>query len=86
MDKTQLIGIGAGILTSTAMLPQLIKIIKEKKAENISILMLIILISGLSLWAVYGFMKEDWPIIITNCFSILVNLLMLLFGIKYKNR
>jgi MtN3 and saliva related transmembrane protein len=86
MDKTQLIGIAAGVLTAISMLPQLIKIIKEKKAENISLLMLIVLVSGLCLWAVYGFMKNDLPIIVTNCFSILVNILMVIFRIKYKDR
>jgi len=85
MDKIQIIGIAAGVLTAISMLPQLIKIIKEKKAENISIIMLIVLISGLILWAVYGFLKMDWPIIITNCFSVMVNLLMVFFRIKYKD-
>ena len=32
MDITQIIGIAAGVLTSIAMLPQLIKIFKEKKS------------------------------------------------------
>lgn len=39
----------AGGLTSVAMLPQLIKVLKEKNAEDIAIAMLLVLISGLSL-------------------------------------
>ncbi|HVG40331.1 MAG TPA: SemiSWEET transporter [Chitinophagaceae bacterium] len=85
MNTTQIIGITAGILTSFSMLPQLIKIIKEKKAESISLLMLIVLITGLTLWMIYGIKKEDWPIIITNAFSILVNVLLTIFRIKYRN-
>ncbi len=84
MDLTQIIGIAAGVLTSIAMLPQLIKIIKEKKAENVSVVMLMVLIAGLSLWAVYGFMKNDLPIIITNCFSVLLNIVILTLRIKYS--
>ena len=84
MDMTQWIGIGAGILTAVSMLPQLIKIIKEKKAEEISIVMVLVLLAGLIMWTVYGIMKMDWPIIITNCFSILINILLLIFRIKYK--
>ena len=86
MDKTQLIGIAAGILTAVSMLPQLLKIIKEKKAENVSIWMLIVLISGLVLWAVYGFMKKDWPIITTNLFSVLLNLVLVFFRHKYREK
>jgi MtN3 and saliva related transmembrane protein len=86
MDKTQWIGIIAGVFTATSMLPQLIKVIKEKKAEDISLLMLIVLLTGISLWVVYGIMKKDMPIIATNAFSLLVNVLMIFFRIKYKDR
>lgn len=83
---TQWIGIVAGIFTATSMLPQLIKVIKEKKAEEISLLMLFVLLVGISLWIVYGVMKKDWPIIGTNSFSLLINILMIIFRIKYKDR
>jgi MtN3 and saliva related transmembrane protein len=84
MDITQITGIAAGVLTSIAMLPQLIKILKEKKAENVSVVMLLVLIAGLALWAVYGFMRSDLPIIITNCFSVLLNSIVLTLRIKYS--
>ncbi len=84
MDIVQWVGIGAGVLTAFSMLPQLIKVIKEKKAEEISITMVIVLIAGLSLWVAYGVLKEDWPLIITNSFSVLVNILLLIFRFKYS--
>jgi MtN3 and saliva related transmembrane protein len=84
MDIVQWVGIGAGLLTAFSMLPQLIKVIKEKKAEEISITMVIVLIAGLSLWVAYGVLKEDWPLIITNSFSVLVNILLLIFRFKYS--
>ena len=86
MDKIQIIGIVGGILKDNSMLPQLIKVIKEKEAENVSLLMLIVLISGLSLWTVYGFMRDDWPIIATNLFSLLVNIVLTVFRIKYAGK
>ena len=85
-DLTQIIGISAGTLTAVSMLPQLLKIIKEKEAEDISFFMLFILISGLVLWTIYGFMKEDIPIIVTNAFSILLNLVLLFFRLKYRKK
>jgi MtN3 and saliva related transmembrane protein len=78
------IGILAGIGTSVSLLPQLIKIIKEKKAGDISYFMIGILMVGLIGWVWYGILKKDAPIIITNCFSILVNTCMVIFTIKYK--
>jgi MtN3 and saliva related transmembrane protein len=84
MDTTEWIGIAAGVLTSISMLPQLIKMIKEKKAGDVSIVMLLVLIAGLALWAVYGFMREDIPIIVTNCFSFVLNIIVLTLRIKYN--
>jgi len=85
-DKTQLIGIIAGICTGISMLPQLIKIIKEKKANDISWFMLFILLGGLAGWVWYGILKEDYPIIITNSFSFLVNVAIIFFTIRYRKR
>ena len=84
MDTTQIIGIAAGICTATSLLPQVIKTFKEKKAEDVSLMMLLLLQAGLILWIIYGFKREDLPIIITNCFSLLVNITMVVLRIRYK--
>lgn len=68
------------------MLPQLIKVIKEKKAEDISILMLVVLMAGIAMWIVYGVFRDDWPIIITNSFSLLINITLTFFRVKYRNK
>ncbi|MEJ0104834.1 MAG: SemiSWEET transporter [Bacteroidota bacterium] len=87
MDNYSLyIGIMAGVCTALSLLPQLFKIIKEKKADDISYFMLFILIAGIAGWIWYGILKEDYPIIITNGFSFLINLLVIGFSIKYKNK
>jgi MtN3 and saliva related transmembrane protein len=67
----------AGVLTSVSMIPQLVKVIREKNVEDISLLMLLVLISGLSLWVWYGFVKDELPIILSNSFAVLVNISLL---------
>jgi MtN3 and saliva related transmembrane protein len=81
-----IIGTIAGILTSISMVPQLIKVIKNKDVENISWRMITILLCGVSLWVVYGIMKMEWPIILSNAFSVLVNATLLFCYFKYKNK
>lgn len=83
---TLIIGIIAGILTAASMLPQVFKTLKTKKAEHVSPLMLVILICGVSLWFYYGVKKNDLPIIITNGFSVLVNVFMLFLRWKYRKQ
>jgi MtN3 and saliva related transmembrane protein len=80
----QVTGIIAGSITALSTLPQLIKIIKEKKVEDISIWMLIVLITGLGFWTLYGFLKHDIAILVTNLFSLLVNFILVGLRIKYK--
>lgn len=83
MNTPGIIGIVAGILTSSSLLPQLIKIIKEKKVEDLSISMFLTLLIGLMMWIVYGVLRTDWPIIITNGFSVTLNLCILVLRFKY---
>ena len=83
---SQYVGIVAGILTGVSLLPQLIKIIKEKKANSISFGMLAVLLAGLCGWIVYGVLKKDYPIIVTNSFSLLTNIIIVVFTAKYKDR
>jgi len=85
MDENVL-GIIAGILTSVSMIPQLIKVIKEKDAENLSWVMLTILITGLSLWVWYGFLQDELPIIVSNAFAVLVNITLLICFLIFKKK
>ncbi len=82
----QIVGIAAGICTGISMLPQLIKIIKEKNVDDISWFMLVILMAGLGGWVWYGVLKKDYPIIVTNAFSILVNGAILFCRIRFKKK
>jgi MtN3 and saliva related transmembrane protein len=85
MESNSLIGLTAGICTCISMVPQLVKIIREKKAENISYIMLLVLMLGLAIWVWYGINKNDFPVIFTNTFSFIVNMLILVFTIRYKS-
>jgi len=85
-DLTLYIGVFAGICTAMSLLPQLLKIIREKKANAISYGMLSILMIGLITWIVYGSLKSDYPIILTNSVSLVLNILIVIFTVKYKSR
>ena len=81
-----ILGLVAGGITSVAMLPQLVKVLKEKDVEDISLLMILFLITGLSLWVWYGFIKDEIPIILSNSFAVLVNIFLLFSYFKYRKK
>lgn len=81
----EIIGLIAGIFTSTALIPQLITTIKKKKAHDISPLLFVVMLTGNSLWTYYGFLKDDFPIILSNLFSVCLNSVMLILKYIYRN-
>lgn len=79
-----IIGGLAGVLTTVAIIPQIIKALRSKQVDDISPVFLSILIIGLGLWVIYGLLIQDYPIIITNGVSFLLNGLMLF--LYYTNK
>ena len=86
MSIETIVGVGASVFTATSLLPQLIKLIKEKKSQDVSIVMLAVLFTGLALWIVYGILKRDWIIVVSNSFALIVNFLSGILTIRYKRR
>ena len=82
INLIDLIGILAGIFTTIAVIPQIYKAIKTKKTKDISPVFFTIMIIGVSLWTVYGILQNDYPIIITNGISTILNLTMLIIYIR----
>lgn len=79
-----ILGIIAGVFTTIAVLPQVFKVIKTKSAQDISIWMFVCLLIGVGSWTVYGILKNDWPIIITNGLSVLFNGIMVYIKLKFS--
>jgi MtN3 and saliva related transmembrane protein len=73
-----LIGLSAGICTTLANLPQLIKAWSTRETDDISLKTLLLLGFGLILWVLYGVLHEDIIIILANGVS-----LMILAGLLY---
>ena len=82
--QPEIVGLSAGICTSISLLPQLLKLPRHKKAEDISLFYLGILFVGLGLWIWYGILRKDLPIVVTNGFSLVINAIIIVVGIRYK--
>jgi len=82
----ELFGYSAAILTTLAFLPQLIKTFKTKKAEDVSLITLIMFLTGVSSWIVYGYKISSIPILIANVITFILNLLILIFKVYYSKK
>ena len=77
-------GYSAAILTTFAFLPQLMKTLKTKKAEDVSLVTLIMFISGVGSWIIYGYKISSSPILIANITTFVLNLFILISKIYYS--
>ncbi len=84
MDLTVALGLLAGGLTTISFVPQVLKIWKTKSAEDVSLKMFLALCMGVALWLVYGFIKKDTAILVTNSVTLLLGLAILGMKLKFK--
>lgn len=84
MNFTDIMGLLAGFCVTVSVIPQIIKVWKTKKVKQISLLTFSVLTFGIAIWVVYGILKNDFPIIITNSISLFLNLIMVYFLIYYE--
>lgn len=82
----QILGFVAGIFTAISLIPQIVKIVKVKKAQDISLTYLLILLFGIALWITYGIMRKDGPVIMTNVLSAIINIITIILGLRYKRQ
>ena len=83
MILNTIIGYSAAVLTTVAFLPQVIKIIRYKDTDSISLSTFILFFIGICLWFIYGIMNNDIPIIIANLITGALAFIILVYKIKY---
>jgi len=84
METSGIIGLLAGLTTTFAFLPQIIKTFRTKETKNISLTMYVIYMIGVLMWFVYGYLIGEIAILVSNSFSFVFGLSMLYLKIKHK--
>ena len=82
--NVEFFGYFAAILTTVAFLPQLIKTLNTKKAEDVSLITLIMFITGVGSWIIYGYKISSSPILIANIMTFILNLFILISKLYYS--
>ena len=80
----EIIGLVAGGLSSALFVPQIVKIIKQKSAEEISLVTCIIGIVSSLLWLWFGIEQNHISMIITNSISVVATTILFIFKMIYS--
>ena len=81
---TDAIGLVAGLLTTMAFIPQVLKIYNTKSGKDISGRMISMFSIGLVLWLIYGIIIHSTPIIVANAFTLVLALAIIVLKIRYS--
>ena len=82
--NVDIFGYFAAILTTVAFLPQLVKTLNTKKADDVSLTTLILFIIGVLSWIIYGYKISSTPILIANIITLILNLMILISKIYFS--
>lgn len=80
-----LVGLIAGLLTSIAALPQVVKTWRSRHARDLSIWQPLLLSLGVALWLIYGMLIGDTPLILANITPLICNLLLTVMKLKFSD-
>jgi len=86
MLVTDFVGYAATIVASTSLVPQLAKVIRTKSANDVSLGMIGMIMTASVLWHIHGWIKHDTPLRISSSITIMVNLCLLFYKMKYSHR
>ncbi|MBZ4189935.1 SemiSWEET family sugar transporter [Niabella beijingensis] len=86
VSGVDILGYIAGAITTLTFLPQVIKTIREKSVKDISLMMFVIAAVNEILWVIYGVLKSDQVIILTNAVILCLSLTMIYLKFAYARR
>jgi len=74
----------AATCTTLCWLPQAVKIIREKRTEGVSLLTQSVFTLGTALWATYGLLLNNRPVLYANAVTLVFALAILILKIRYR--
>lgn len=80
----EILGYLAGTLTTISFFPQILKILRNKKSDEISISMYAVITTGMFLWIIYGIFVLAPPIIIANSISCAATIIIMILSVIYS--
>jgi MtN3 and saliva related transmembrane protein len=73
----ELIGLAAGLLTTSAFVPQAVQTWRTRSARDVNRGLLVLLVAGNSLWFTYGVLMGSWGLVAANIVTVPLCVLIL---------
>jgi len=66
IHPADIVGTAAALCSMASFIPQIVKILRERDADSVSLRMYAVTVTGFSLWIAYGVLSESWPVAASN--------------------
>jgi MtN3 and saliva related transmembrane protein len=83
VDGLELLGVVAGVLSTSAFVPQAVKTVRTRSAQDFSLPMLVLLCSGVVLWLAYGALIGSVGLIVANVVTLPLALSILVVKLRH---
>ncbi len=70
---TNAVGTAAAVCSVLSFAPQIVKIVRTREVEGVSIRTYLITVTGFALWIAYGVRLAAWPVTIANSLALLMS-------------
>ena len=78
------LGVLAGLLTTLAFVPQVLKTWRRRSAEDVSTGMFVLFSTGVFLWLIYGWLIQSLPIQVANAVTLLLAISVLVMKYRFR--
>jgi MtN3 and saliva related transmembrane protein len=65
-------GVTAGCCSMVSFVPQIVKMLRQRDAEGVSLKMYAVTIFGFGCWTAYGLLAGAWPVAASNAICIVL--------------
>ena len=86
MTLEVLFGWMASLLCTLILVPQIIKALKTRHTDDISMLMLLLSVSGNAFWVAHASITLNIPLLVGASFISLMSIMLIIFKYKYDTK
>ena len=80
----QVVGVTAGLCSMASFVPQLVKLVRERQADGVSLRTYLVMVAGFVFWVAYGVLLGSWPIAGSNAVNLILSAAILILKFRFE--
>jgi MtN3 and saliva related transmembrane protein len=85
MTFADLVGYAATVVGTSVMVPQVVRILKTKKTNDLSLAMTSFYVANCVLWLTYGWLLKATPVMVANGIGLAIGIFQLALKMRYQH-